>query len=52
LIKDVVERALVDAIEQARRRKLEEAIGALLPKMEKISEEEWVRVVKECRREQ
>jgi antitoxin component of RelBE/YafQ-DinJ toxin-antitoxin module len=51
-IKDVVERALVDAIEQARRRKLEEAIGALLPKMEKISEEEWVRVVKECRREQ
>jgi hypothetical protein len=33
--KDVVERAPADAVEQAKRRKLEEAIKALLPEMGK-----------------
>ncbi|MBO3797276.1 MAG: DUF4145 domain-containing protein [Thermoproteota archaeon] len=50
-VKSVVEKALADAVEQAKRRKLEEAINMLLKEMDEISEEEWVRVVKECRRE-
>ncbi|MEM3661024.1 MAG: DUF4145 domain-containing protein [Thermoproteota archaeon] len=50
-VKSVVEKALADAVEQAKRRKLEEAINMLLKEMGEISEEEWVRVVKECRRE-
>ena len=49
-IKKVVEKALVEAVEQAKRRKFEEAINALLLEMEKVSEDEWVRVIKESRR--
>ncbi|MBS7645308.1 MAG: DUF4145 domain-containing protein [Candidatus Bathyarchaeia archaeon] len=50
-VKGVVEKALAEAVEQAKKRKLEEAIDALLRVMEGISEDEWVRAVKECRRE-
>lgn len=50
-VKSVVEKALADAVEQAKRRKLEEAIDMLLKEMEEISDGEWVRAVKECRRE-
>lgn len=50
-VKSVVEKALADAVEHAKRRKLEEAINMLLKEMDEISEGEWVRVVKECRRE-
>ncbi|MEM0054025.1 MAG: DUF4145 domain-containing protein [Nitrososphaeria archaeon] len=50
-IKEVIEKAIIDAIEQAKKKKIEEAINALLPEMEKVSEEQWVRAVKECRRE-
>ncbi|MBO3753526.1 MAG: DUF4145 domain-containing protein [Candidatus Brockarchaeota archaeon] len=50
-VKSVVEKALTDAVEQAKRRKLEEAINMLLEEMGEISDREWVRVVKECRRE-
>ncbi|MGB9717566.1 MAG: DUF4145 domain-containing protein [Thermoproteota archaeon] len=50
-VKSVVERALADAVEQAKRRKLEEAINMLLKEMGEVSDDEWVRVVKECRRE-
>ncbi|MCX8183066.1 MAG: DUF4145 domain-containing protein [Crenarchaeota archaeon] len=50
-VKSVVEKALAEAVEQAKRRKLEEAINMLLKEMGEVSEEEWVRVVKECRRE-
>jgi hypothetical protein len=46
----VVEKALVEAVERAKRRKFEEAINALLLEMEKVSEDEWVRVIKESRR--
>lgn len=49
-IKKVVEKALAEAVEQAKRRKFEEAINALLLEMEKVSEDEWVRVIKESRR--
>ncbi|MEM4522270.1 MAG: DUF4145 domain-containing protein [Nitrososphaeria archaeon] len=50
-IKEVIEKAIIDAIEQAKKKKIEEAINGLLPEMEKVSEEQWVRAVKECRRE-
>ena len=50
-MKSVVEKALAEAIEQAKRKKLSEAINALLLEMKEISEDEWVRVVRECRRE-
>ncbi|MEM1986567.1 MAG: DUF4145 domain-containing protein [Nitrososphaeria archaeon] len=50
-IKEVIEKAIIDAIEQAKKKKIEEAINGLLPEMEKVSEEQWVRDVKECRRE-
>lgn len=50
-MKSVVEKALTDAVEQAKKRKLEEAINTLLREMGEMPEEEWVRVVKECRRE-
>ena len=50
-IRNVVERALAEAVEQAKRKKLEEAINALLLGMGKLSEDEWVRAVRECRRE-
>ncbi|MBO3842908.1 MAG: DUF4145 domain-containing protein, partial [Candidatus Brockarchaeota archaeon] len=43
-VKSVVEKALTDAVEQAKRRKLEEAINMLLKEMEEISDGEWVRV--------
>jgi hypothetical protein len=48
--KNIVEKPLIDAIERAKKRKLEETINALLPDMEK-SQAEWIRVVKECRKE-
>jgi len=50
-MKGVVEKALAEAIEQAKRKRLSEAINALLLEMKEISEDEWVRVVRECRRE-
>ncbi len=50
-LKEVIEKALADAIEQEKKKKLEDAINELLPKMEKISEDQWVKAVKECRRE-
>jgi len=50
-IKDIIEKALAEAIEQAKRKRLEEAINALLLEMKEISEDEWVKTVKECRRE-
>jgi len=50
-VKSVVEKALADAVEQAKSRRLEEAINILLKEMGEISNDEWVRVVKECRRE-
>ena len=50
-VKNVVEKALAEAIEQAKRKKLSEAINTLLLEMGEISEDEWVRTVKECRRE-
>ena len=50
-VKNVVEKALAKAIEQAKRKKLSEAINTLLLEMGEISEDEWVRAVKECRRE-
>ena len=50
-VKSVVEKALAEAIEQAKRKRLSEAINALLLEMKEISEDEWVRVVRECRRE-
>ena len=49
-IKSIVEKALAEAIEQAKRKKLKEAINTLLLEMRKISEDEWVRVIRECRR--
>ena len=50
-VKSVVEKALAEAIEQAKRKRLSEAINALLLEMKEISEDEWVRAVRECRRE-
>ena len=50
-MKSVVEKAIAEAIEQAKRKKLSEAINALLLEMKEISEDEWVRAVRECRRE-
>jgi len=50
-VKDVVEKALVEAIEEAKRERLKKAINALLHEMREISEEQWVRVVRECRKE-
>lgn len=50
-MKSVIERALSDAVEQAKKRRLEEAINTLLKEMGEIPEEEWVRIVKECRGE-
>ncbi|MCD6537459.1 DUF4145 domain-containing protein [Candidatus Bathyarchaeota archaeon] len=50
-MRSVVEKALAEAIEQAKRKKLSEAIDALLLEMRGVSEDEWVRVVRERRRE-
>ena len=50
-VKDVVEKALAEAIEQAKRERLKESINMLLLEMKGVSEEQWVRVVRECRRE-
>lgn len=50
-VKSVVEKALADAVEQAKKKRLEEAVNTLLQEIGEVSEEEWVRVVKECRRE-
>lgn len=50
-VKSIVERALVNAIEQAKKKRLEDAIDMLLREIGEISEEEWVRAVKECRME-
>ncbi len=50
-LKEVIEKALLEAIEQVKKKKIEEAINALLPEMSKISEDLWVKAVKECRKE-
>jgi len=50
-IRSIVEGALATAIERARRERLEKSIGALLLEMEGVSESEWIRAVRECRRE-
>lgn len=50
-VKSIVERALVNAIEQAKKKRLEDAIDMLLREIGEISEEEWARAVKECRME-
>jgi len=50
-IRDIIEKALAEAIEQAKRKRLEEAINALLLEMKEISEDEWIETVKECRKE-
>jgi hypothetical protein len=47
----MLENTLTAAIERKRRRRLEETVNALLLEMEKVSEGEWVRAVKEYRRE-
>ncbi|RLG58731.1 DUF4145 domain-containing protein [Candidatus Geothermarchaeota archaeon] len=49
-IKKVIEEALMKAIEEAKRRKLEKALEEILKLMENVSEEEWAKVVRECRR--
>jgi hypothetical protein len=50
-VRSVLESALIAAIEREKRRRLEETVDALLLEMERVSEGEWVRAVKECRRE-
>jgi|YelNatPaOPRAMG01_1025707.scaffolds.fasta_scaffold40200_1 predicted dinucleotide-utilizing enzyme len=50
-VKSIVEKALIEAVEQARKKRLEEAINTLLQEIGEIPEDDWVRVVKECRRE-
>lgn len=50
-VKTVVEMALAEAIEKAKRERLRESIKALLYQMKEISEDQWVEAVKECRRE-
>jgi len=42
-MRSVVEKALAEAIEQAKRKKLSEAINALLLEMRGVSEDEWVK---------
>jgi hypothetical protein len=49
-VRGILERALIAAIEQEKKKRLEEAVNALVLEMERVSEGEWVRGVKECRR--
>jgi hypothetical protein len=50
-IRSIVENALAIAIERARRERLEKSISMLLLDMEGVSESEWIRAVRECRKE-
>jgi len=50
-IRSIVENALAIAIEKARRERLEKSISMLLLDMEGVSESEWIRAVRECRKE-
>jgi hypothetical protein len=50
-VRSIVESALAIAVERAKRERLEKAIGALLAEMNDVSEDEWVKAVRKCRRE-
>jgi len=49
-IKEVVEKALIAEIEKAKRRKMENAIEKILKNMSMVSRDDWVEVVRQCRR--
>jgi len=48
-IRKVVEEALKREIEEEKRKRLERAVENILKLMENIGEEDWVRMVRECR---
>ena len=49
-MRELVERALMEEIERRRRMEFEEAVNTILEGMEGVSEEEFVRVIREWRR--
>lgn len=48
-VRKVVEEALEEAIERARREKLRRALESFGKCLEKISVEEWIMIIRECR---
>ena len=48
-IRKVVEEALKREIEEEKRRRLERAVENILKLMGNIGEEDWVKMVRECR---
>ena len=49
-MRELVERALMEEIERRRRMEFEKAVNTILEGMEGVSEEEFVRVIREWRR--
>ena len=48
--REVVEKALKEAIEEEKRRRLEKVVEEILELMKDVKEEEWIKVIKEWRR--
>ena len=48
-VRDVVESALEQAVSEARKKQLEDAVDRLLHLMENVSPETWVKEVREWR---
>jgi len=48
-VRKVIEEALEEAIERARREKLRKALQNFGRNLEKISVEEWINIIRECR---
>jgi hypothetical protein len=49
-IREVVEKALEEAIREARRRRIEEALEDMARRVRGMSGEDWVRIIREGRR--
>lgn len=48
--REVVEKALKEAIEEEKRRRLEKVVEEILELMKDVKEEEWIKVIKGWRR--
>lgn len=48
-VREVVEKALEEAIREARRRQLLEALEEMREQLQGLSEEEWIRIIREER---
>ncbi len=49
-IREVVEKALEESIERAKRELVTSALKAVWEELSKVPEDEWIRVIKESRR--